>query len=109
LSSSSPPSPPAAVVVAPSRYVVSLESKSIASPTFPIVAVAAAATASTGSARCRGKPQETNSKVLLHRRCRRQKNYRSHAQVFYDRHVAVIEHLKIISRHARKVGMLDDD
>ena len=31
------------------------------------------------------------------------------AQAFYDRHVPVIEHLKIISRHTRKVGMLDDD
>ena len=109
MSSSSPPSPPAAVVVAPSRYVVSLESKSIASPTSPIVAIAAATTASTGSARCRGKPQETNSKELLHRRCRRQKKYRSHAQVFYDRHVRVVEHLQVISRHTRKVGMLDDD
>ena len=108
MSSSSPPSPPATVVVAPSRSVVSLESKSIASPTFPIVAVAAAATASTGSARCGGKPQETNSKVLLHRRCRRQKKYRSHVQALYDRHVLVIQRLQVISRPTRKVGMLTD-
>ena len=50
-----PPSPPTTVVVAPSRYVASLESKSIASPTSQIVVIAAAATASTGSARCRGR------------------------------------------------------
>ena len=47
--------------------------------------------------------------MLLHRRYRRQKKYRSHAQVFYDRHVRVVEHLQVISRHTRKVGMLDDD
>ena len=31
------------------------------------------------------------------------------AQAFYDRHVPVIEHLQIISRLTRKVGMLTDD
>ena len=102
-------SEPTTVVVAPSRYVASLESKSIASPTSPIVVIAAAATASTGSARCRGKPQETNSKVLLHRGCRRQTKYRSHAQVFYERYIRGIEHLQVIRLLTRKVGILTDE
>ena len=52
-----------------------------------------------------------NGKDML--ACLRPKIQEAHGEVeataFYDRHVAVIEHLKIVSRHTRKVGMLDDD